>query len=166
MKVNELFSVQAIITEKGQEFKIPENTVKYDIHLSSEYLDHFYNDYLKVNFKTHKLMIAFVDDNRIKDSVDLLFRIIKDISGIKRSQIKSKLKNEKIVWARQLFHYGFMYLKLGDFYQCAEQTQNKRCSVYYSIKKVNENIEFGNGWRKEQFNIFKKQINKLKNTKF
>ena len=148
MRNKQIFTVHTLVLDKGESFEVPNNTVKYAIHINDEYLEDFYRDYINVDFRKEKLIIFFIDPNRRKKKCDAIFNIIQDVSKITKKQIKSKCQKEEMVLARQLFHYGFMKSNVGTLVEAGEETNNDHTTVLYSIGIIENYIEVGNGWRK------------------
>jgi len=100
----------------------------------------------------------YLDPNRKDIKCNTIFNIIQDISGITKEQIKSKSRKEEIVFARQLFQYGFMELKIGGLVAAGKETNNNHSTVSHSIDVIQDCIDFGNGWRKKMYLEFMKEI--------
>jgi len=159
--IKHLFNVQAAIVKKEENFILPDNLVKYSIHLNGKYIDEYFKKYIDIDFKKEKLMIMYLDPNREYIKCYVIFDSILQLTGITREQIESDDRSGNILFKRQLFHYFYMKANIGSLNSAGKQTKNHHSTVINSLKVVNNCIEYGNGWHKKTYeDVFEDLKNK------
>lgn len=150
MKTKHILTVHTLVLDKGEspEPHFPDNIVYRSHHDSDKYLDEHLKEIIKIDFKKENLVIFYVDPFRRKVKCDAMYEVLERLSGITKDQIKGKSQKEKIVFSRQLFHYGFMEAKLGSTISAGFETNNDHATVLHSCGVINNCLELGNGWRK------------------
>lgn len=152
MKSSKIFDVYINVYKKGEAIKLPYNLVKYVTIDNDKYLNEYLKPYTDVDFKNEFILVMYLDPNRRAEKCDKIFKILDELSGISKKQIKGKSRDMHIVFSRQLFHWIFINNGIGNLVDAGIQTKNKHSTVLNSVKVINNTINVDNGWRKELIN--------------
>jgi len=162
MNYTKILDLNISILNKDENPILPDNVVKYYIITSDIYMDETLKPYVNINFMKQKLLIMYLDPFRHNERVAMLYDALESTTGITRDQIKGKRRIAYIVFARQLFHFGFLKCRIGCLKKVGKETGNHHATVLHSLKIINNTVEYGNGWRKEFYIKFIKELEEKK----
>lgn len=88
------------------------------------------------------------------NGMGILYNIITSITGITKKQIKGISQIKEPAFARQLFHWAFVDLKLGTMHDAGDETGHDRNTARWGIKVIENLKETRCKWRNELYQKF------------
>ena len=149
-----LFNVELLIRDKNEEFIVSDNeAVRWLVIHHFSHAPEYIRKYIEeVDFSKYVVIILWVKTAETirQEKTENLFTLIKEVTGVSKKEICSYDRGEVIVFARQLFHYGFLLIPLGTVAETARASGKARSSVDHSLKVIANLKETDkHSWRRE-----------------